>query len=283
MLSTFAVEQQFVNRKSGTSLILKSLQEFSLQCRIYSLSKNGLPEYMREILELNIADLIPTPNEVLADQGMAGRASIPERIKNLLDSALDLFRRLAEPRGLLQDVSLPEFEAIYAGDGMNSPEGPVPPIVSKADALALFAATMGNSLAAKSSELFKEGGAALGYMLDAVNSSAAERLGRQMCLHFLDHLPQEKRADRALKAQYYSPGHCGWHISGQTKLFQSLDPEEIGVTVNASWAMHPLKSISGVLVAGEIDVHRFQPIFSFCKQCKEHKCIKRLLLLESDD
>ena len=166
---------------------------------------------------------------------------------------------------------------------MNSPEGPVPPIVASADALALFAATMGNSLAVKSSELFKEGGAALGYMLDAVNSSAAERLGRQMCLRFLGHLPPDKRTDRVLKVQYYSPGHCGWHISGQTRLFQILHPEEIGVTVNASWAMQPLKSISGVLVAGEIDVHRFQPIFSFCKQCKEHKCIKRLLLLESEN
>jgi hypothetical protein len=238
---------------------------------------------MREILELNVADLMPTRNEVLADQGMAGRASIPERIKTLLDSALDLFHQLAEPRGLLQDVSLPEFEAIYEADGMNLPEGPVPPIVARADALALFAATMGNSLAVKSSELFKEGGAALGYMLDAVNSSAAERLGRQMCLHFLDHLPLDKRTDRAIKAQYYSPGHCGWHISGQTRLFKILHPEEIGVTVNASWAMYPLKSISGVLVAGEIDVHRFQPIFSFCKQCKEHKCIKRLLLLESEN
>jgi hypothetical protein len=238
---------------------------------------------MRKILELNITDLMPTRDEVLADQGMAGRANLPERIRNLLDSALDIFHQLAEPKGLLQDVSLPEFETIYEGGGMNSPEGPVPPIVSKADALALFAATMGNSLAAKSSELFKEGGAALGYMLDAVNSSAAERLGRQMCLRFLHQLSPDKHSDGALKAQYYSPGHCGWHISGQTRLFQMLHPEEIGVTVNTSWAMYPLKSISGILVAGEIDIHRFQPIFSFCRQCKEHKCIKRLLLLESEN
>ncbi len=237
---------------------------------------------MRKIIELNVAELIPTPTEVLANQGMAGRANIPERIKNLLGSALDLFRQLAEPKGLLQDVSRSDFEPIYDGNGMNSPEGPVLPIVSKADGLALFAATMGNSLAVKSSELFKEGGAALGYMLDAVNSSAAERLGRQMCLRFLGHLPNENHAGRDLKAQYYSPGHCGWHISGQTKLFQILQPEEIEVSVNSSWAMHPVKSISGVLVAGEIDIHRFQPLFSFCKQCKEHKCVKRLLLLESE-
>jgi hypothetical protein len=238
---------------------------------------------MRNIIELSVADLMPTPNEVLANQGMAGRAHIPEKIQKLLEAALDLFRQLAEPKGLLQDTLLPEFEAIYAGDGMNSPEGPVPTIVARADGLALFAATMGNALATRSSALFKEGGPALGFMLDAVNSSAAERLGRQMCRRFLDLLPDEKRGTRNLKSQYYSPGHCGWHISGQTRLFQILHPEEIGITVNANWAMQPVKSISGVLVAGEMDIHRFQPAFSFCKQCKEHKCIKRLLLLEGEN
>jgi hypothetical protein len=213
---------------------------------------------------------------------MTGRA-LPEKITRLLDSALEIFQKLAEPRGLLQDLHISEFDAIYDGNGLNAPEGPVPGIVPKADGLALFAATLGNSLIARSNELFAGGGPALGFMLDAVNTSGAELLGRQMCLRFLDLLPKREKESKKLKAQYYCPGHCGWHISGQTKLFQTLHPEEIGMTINASWVMHPFKSISGILVAGEIDIHRFQPSFSFCKQCKEHKCIKRLLLLESDN
>ena len=236
---------------------------------------------MRRILELNVKDLTPTSAEVLANQGMGDRANIPEKIKSLLDTALEIFGQLAEPKGLMQDLSLSEFQAVYDGNGLNSSEGPVPMIVPRADALALFAATLGNAIISKSSELFAKGGPALGFMLDAVNASGAERLGRQMCLQFLDLLPEEIRAGRKLKAQYYSPGHCGWHISGQTKLFQALHPEEIGITVNANWAMKPVKSISGILVAGDIDIHRFQPTFSFCKQCKEHKCVKRLLLLEN--
>ncbi|MGD0099089.1 MAG: hypothetical protein ABSC60_01935 [Acidobacteriota bacterium] len=238
---------------------------------------------MRRLLELNVKDLTPTPAEVLANQGMGGRANIPEKIKSLLDTALEIFGQLAEPKGLMQDLSISEFQAVYDGNGLNSSEGPVPMIVPRADALALFAATLGNAIISKSSELFAKGGPALGFMLDAVNASGAERLGRQMCLQFLDLLPEEIRAGRKLKAQYYSPGHCGWHISGQTKLFQALHPEEIGITVNANWAMKPVKSISGVLVAGDIEIHRFQPAFSFCKQCKEHKCVKRLLLLENEN
>ncbi len=237
---------------------------------------------MRTIVDLNVADLTPTQDEVLSAQGMAGRANIPDRIRSLIDSALDLFRELAEPKGLMQEVSLSEFEAIYAGDGLNSPEGPVPLIIPRADGLAIFAATMGSSLISKSSELFAKGGPALGFMLDAVNSSAAERLGRQMGLQFVGSMPEEIRGAKPLKVQYYCPGHCGWHISGQVKLFQSLHPEEIGMSVSDRWVMQPVKSISGVLVAGEMDIHRFQPAFSFCKDCREHKCIKRLLLLENE-
>ncbi len=60
---------------------------------------------MRRILELNVKDLTPTPAEVLANQGMGGRANIPEKIKSLLDTALEIFGQLAEPKGLMQDLS----------------------------------------------------------------------------------------------------------------------------------------------------------------------------------
>jgi hypothetical protein len=241
-----------------------------------------MSEDMRRIIDLNVPDLTPTPEEVLANQGMAGR-TLPERIKKLLDSALEIFAQLAEPKGIVQDLAISEFDALYDGNGLNSSEGPVPGIIPKADAVALFAATLGDALIAKSSDLFKQGGPALGFMLDAVNTGAAERLGRRMGLYFLNSIQQEKPASAKTKVQYYSPGHCGWHISGQEKIFQALHPEEIGITINERWVMQPIKSISGVLVVGDLEIHRFPPAFSFCKQCKEHKCVKRLLLLESEN
>ncbi len=237
---------------------------------------------MRRVIELNVDDVIPTPAEVIENQGMGGRANLPARITALLDAALELFRQLAEPRGVLEDWAISDFEAIYNGNGMNSSDGPVPLIVPQAEGLALFAATMGSTLVAKSSELFAKGGAALGFMLDAVNSSGAERLGKLMGHRFLEHLPENRHRSRDFRVQYYSPGHCGWHISGQEKLFRVLHPEEIGITLNASWAMKPVKSISGILVAGDIRIHRFQPSFSFCKDCKTYKCMQRLKILERD-
>ena len=235
---------------------------------------------MRNVIRLNVDEVIPSPEEVIENQGMAGRGNLPVRISTLLDSALDLFKQLVEPQGLMQDWPISDFESVYYGNGKNDPEGPVPIIVPQAERLPLFAATLGNALIAKSSELFAKGGPALGFMLDAVNSSGAERLGQIMGERFLNLMPEEKRRSGDLRVQYYSPGHCGWHISGQKKLFDVLHPEEIGISLNSSWAMQPAKSISGILVVGDIKIHRFQPIFSFCKQCKEHKCLQRLKILE---
>jgi hypothetical protein len=272
--STFAAEKDFVKQINKNDL-----RRQSFQCRIYK--EMDYEKIMRRVVRLHVDEIIPTAQEVLENQGMAGRPNLPARITALLDSALDLFKRLAEPKGIMEDFAIPDFPAIYDGNGLNSSEGPVPMIVPGAEALALFAATMGDTLMAKSSELFTTGGPALGYMLDAVNTSGAEHLGQQMARRFMELLPEEKRRSKDLKAQYYCPGHCGWHISGQDKLFQTLHPEEIGITLKQSWAMHPLKSISGILVVGGIEIHRFLPNFSFCKQCKEHKCVQRLKILES--
>ena len=237
-------------------------------------------ERMKRLIALTVEEVIPSAAEVLEAQGMAGRRNIPARITSLLDSAIEIFGKLAEPRGLLEEIPVAGFREVYDGNGRNSPECPVPPIVARADAVALFAATMGGALIARSSELFARGGPALGFMLDAVNSAGSERLGRVLCRKFLESLPEEKHRSKRLKAQYYCPGHCGWHLSGQEQVFQKLRPEEIGLKLTSAWAMVPMKSISGVLVAGEIEIHRFRPDFSFCSVCREHKCVQRLRLLE---
>ena len=236
---------------------------------------------MKRLIELTVEQATPTVAEVLEAQGMAGRQNIPARIIDLLHSALELFKELAQPKGMLEEIPVSGFGAMYEGNDRNSAECPVPGIVARADALAVFAATMGDALIARSNELFTKGGPALGFMLDAVNSAGAERLGRLMCGIFLEMLPEALRKSKELKAQYYCPGHCGWHLSGQDQIFRVMPPGEIGIRLTSTWAMFPTKSISGVLVAGDIEIHRFKPDFSFCKVCKEHKCVQRLRLLES--
>jgi hypothetical protein len=43
--------------------------------------------------------------------------------------------------------------------------------------------------------------------------------------------------------------------------------------------MQPLKSVSGVLIAGPRTIHRFHPAYDFCDRCKARTCRDRLSAL----
>ena len=74
----------------------------------------------------------------------------------------------------------------------------------------------------------------------------------------------------------YSPGYCGWNIDAQKKLFSFLKPQQIGISLNESCLMTPLKSVTGVLVYGNKSIHQFDNSFSFCFNCKVQSCIERI-------
>ena len=84
------------------------------------------------------------------------------------------------------------------------------------------------------------------------------------------------RAAAAWRSRRYSPGYCGWHITAQRKLFAALQPAAIGVSLNASCLMEPLKSVSGVILAGPPAIHEFEAGFPFCRQCRDRSCGARL-------
>jgi hypothetical protein len=47
--------------------------------------------------------------------------------------------------------------------------------------------------------------------------------------------------------------------------------------------MHPLKSVSGVLVAGAGALHRFRPEFDFCDACATRQCVRRMASARAAD
>ena len=62
-----------------------------------------------------------------------------------------------------------------------------------------------------------------------------------------------------------APIPCGWPTGGQRPLFTALRPEEIGVTLNESCLMSPIKSVSGVLFPSESG-------FENCAVCPREGC-----------
>jgi hypothetical protein len=226
---------------------------------------------MRERVTFTVEEAMPGREAVLEQMGMARPAEVSARSGALLEAAGEELTRMAEPVGLVDDVSTPEFEAVYRGEGLNSHDTPLAQIYPRAAGLALFAATLGEPVSARIRELFAANDAARGFVLDAVASVSADRLAGLLAERI-----RWRASEAAITVVAYSPGYCGWHISAQRALFARLRPGEIGISLNDSYLMRPLKSVSGVLVSGSGRIHRFRGEYSFCEACATRQCLPRM-------
>lgn len=227
---------------------------------------------MRQVICVAAAEVIPAREEVLRIQGIPPTAALPDRVERLVDSALLRLGELARPHSVVATVSTADFRAVFAGDGDNDAATPLAEIYPKAERLALFAATLGEALSGEITRLFGAGDLAEAVMLDAAASAAAERL-----VELLERRFANTAGDSSPSAVLaYSPGYCGWHVSGQRALFRVLDPVETGIVLNDSCLMRPLKSVSGVLVAGRPEIHDFDDTFHCCSTCTTRECRDRI-------
>ena len=227
------------------------------------------------MIDFSLALLRPREGAVYAALGLSSGSRPSARSAALLQRALGLFDSCSEPLGLNQAVTSEEFAAIFHGQGRNAPATPLAEVFPRADRLHLFAFTLGARISGEIQRLFAGDDFALGAVLDAVASVAADNAGR-VAESWAEHQAAAGQDDGAAPRTFlYSPGYCGWHISGQEKLFARLRPARIGISLNASFLMNPLKSISGVLVTGPAAIHRFSGVYPFCDQCKSPTCRER--------
>ncbi len=238
---------------------------------------------MREIIQISIDDVKPARDDVLKAQGIPFGNDPSEKVETLLKRTMDLFVEFSQPVGLISKVSIPEFEIIYRGEGLNEKNTPLGEIVPNADDLFLFAVTIGQKVSEKIDELFKTNEFALGSMLDSFASLGADKAADSVEIHLFNLLSKKGKITASKGISRYSPGYCGWHMSGQRKLFESLHPEDIGISLLDSFLMKPLKSISGVIVVGKKEIFVFEPSYPFCRQCETRTCRDRIeaLLKES--
>ncbi|MBA7600763.1 MAG: hypothetical protein GH143_04235 [Calditrichaeota bacterium] len=231
---------------------------------------------MTPVVQLNRSDILPEREAVLRFQGMADGATVQGQVPALLTEALDIFNKTCEPMGIIAELSTNEFREIFRGEGENNRDTPLDHIFPQADALALFALTVGGEVSRRIEDLFAENDFALGYMLDTVASLAADKAVEVCEASFMHDLVQRGLARPDHRALSYCPGYCGWHLTGQKKLFQYLQPEKIGITLNDSCLMTPLKSVTGVLAAGRKDIHLFETNYTFCHDCRTYSCRQRM-------
>lgn len=234
---------------------------------------------MSDVFAFAPEEVSPDREAVLAQLGIPAAAELSDRIERLYAHAIGVLATTVAPRGILEEIPLGDFDGVYGGEGKNAAETPLALIAPRAEHLALFAVTLGEPLSRAVAECFAGADFALGYALDAMASVAADAAAVLAERRFAAAL-QDRGWDAADGAVLrYSPGYCGWDITGQRRLFAALRPGPIGLTLTDSCLMQPLKSVSGVLVAGPRAIHRFPPTFDCCARCVERTCRDRLAAL----
>lgn len=148
--------------------------------------------------------------------------------------------------------------ALSSGDSINS-------LLKKSTHFALFAATAGWRFEQMINEVKKEGDPLKIYLLDIIGSWIAEKAGDCMEKYLENEIGKVAHTNR------FSPGYCGWHLSGQGKLFSLMGGNPCGITLSEVFLMTPIKSISGIIGIGK---NVSQKIYA-CDICELETCYKK--------
>jgi len=231
---------------------------------------------MRKTMSIPIDDVIPSIGAVLKGQGVPESVVPDKRMVQLARESVSIYKRFSDPVGVIMEISKVDFELVYNGEGKNDNEAPLSMIYKESDSLALFTVTIGEKVCTEIAQLFNNNDFALGAMLDSAASEGAEMAAQVVESYYKDYLTEIGRFTSLAGIMQFSPGYCGWHISAQKKLFEFLHPAEIGIKLRESYLMQPLKSISGVIVAGPKEIFDFDDTFPFCNECDTHSCRDRI-------
>lgn len=229
---------------------------------------------LRKIFEVTSQELLLATDAAIRGLEARDGSSAVATIQSIIDRSRDVFNDCARPIALYESLARSDFEQIYRGRGDNDDDTPLEHVIDEAVSLALFAVTLGDKIPERINAFFDAGELAEGYILDQVASFAAEELAEAAARRF-----QIESLRNDLAVLPYSPGYCGWYVSGQEALFARLRPDEIGISLNDSCLMHPVKSVSGVLVMAPVEAHDFSPAFPCCATCTTLACQERIASL----
>lgn len=188
--------------------------------------------------------------QVLRAQGMKPDL-VKKRSQKLFDigkKAIDIGLENIEPRVTFEKYSIQKItpNCIQLNNGKSLEGESISKQLPDAQHLVAAICTIGGKIDELTSETFSTD-PALALALEGFASSAVEILGNTFCNH-MDELVASENLYTSLPI---NPGMVGWPIDvGQPQLFSLVDSVGIGVNLDSTGLMRPLKSLSLVIGIG---------------------------------
>ena len=165
---------------------------------------------------------------------------------------------------LLKPISAKgEFTIIVIGDASFYFGSKIKPIFSKAEKIVLFVSTLGEE-SKQIIDSYKTDPFAY-YVIDFLASQYADAMA-----DFMHQRVKEYATGISMGfSNRYSPGYCGWNVREQEKLFGYFRKNPCGISLNDSFLMSPIKSVSGAVAIG----NGVKYLEYGCDKCKEISCL----------
>jgi hypothetical protein len=195
-------------------------------------------------------------------------------LKEVIDEEISQAYSLLETKGIYRLLSLKSISpegVIFTESGYQfSVNTNVIKFLENAEYLLLAVVTIGPKMEQSVKENFNQNQYLRAMVRDAIGTVAVKTAGQ-----WLNHYIEERSLQEGFElSRYFEPGSGDWGIQEQMKIFQILQPEKIGVTLNSSYMMQPAKSLSWIRGMGHNLIHSYRDEFS-CQYCLLENCLFR--------
>ncbi len=187
------------------------------------------------------------------------------RVRSLWRRGTDDLNRITTPRYTYRRFQLQSTEgaAVGAAPLVNAQ---LRMALEPCHSAVLFILTLGHEID-RLLERLKSRDPVYAVTLDDIASTLAEELAKRIHRSFATDLTD----DEAL-TERFSPGYCAWPLAQQEAFFSLFDEDTAGVHLDASFLMHPRKSVSAIFGIGERSaVERWGNPCRFCGRSCPHR------------
>lgn len=206
--------------------------------------------------------------EICRYLGYANEVQPSPRIASVIEKYIRRARRLIKPAYsyVIRDIKEVDGSQVLIEDSVVFESQAIARLLEKCEKVAVFVLTIGAQLEDTVGALADKGQIVDAYILDAIGSSATEKLA-DLVQNRMEDMAHEKGL---CTSRRFSPGYCDWNIVQQRSVFRLLRRELTGVHLTRGCLMIPQKSVSGIIGVGSCDggVESYNP----CITCNKRIC-----------
>ena len=195
--------------------------------------------------------------------------AISPQVEQIIAEETPRILAMAEPRAKVTRLKIVsrKREGVFLEDGTFFKSIVFSLHCRNADEMVMMAATIGGAFDEEVDRMLARGEPTRAFIFNALGSTAVETVAELMT----QNIYRQERLRRNRCGLRYSAGYADFTLQQQKRIFEILQPEEIGIHINDYFIMSPVKSITAFIPVGPNVVEGKYPC-EICDKCNVYEC-----------